>query len=121
MKRKKRINVFSLSFLDCITCGLGSIILLFVIINAKSAAQQEAVTSELKAESSRLQVLVQEGRKNLVAVANTLEETTVQITSTQGRSRKVIDALSPKKVELADRDKDTLSRRENISSENSFS
>ena len=114
MKRKKRINVFSLSFLDCITCGLGSIILLFVIINAKSAAQQEAVTSELKAESARLQMLVQEGRKNLMALTNTLEETTAQITSTQGRSRQVIDALSPKNLELANRNKETLSRREHV-------
>jgi len=114
MKRKKKINVFSLSFLDCITCGLGSIILLFVIINAKSAAQQETVTSDLKAESSRLEELVQEGRKNLVVLANTLEETTAQITSTQGRSRKVIETLSPKKDELADRDKDTLARKEHL-------
>ena len=55
MKRKKRINVFSLAFLDCITCGLGAVILLFVIINAKSAARQETVTSDLKAETTRLE------------------------------------------------------------------
>ena len=114
MKSKKRINVFSLSFLDCITCGLGAIILLFVIINAKSAAQQERVTSDLKAESSSLEELVQEGRKNLVALTNTLEETTAQITSTQGRSREVIETLSPKKDELDDRDKDSLARKEHL-------
>ena len=52
MKRKK-LNVFSLSFLDIITCGLGAIILLFVLINAKSAAHQDTVTSDFRAEASR--------------------------------------------------------------------
>ena len=54
MKRKK-LNVFSLSFLDIITCGLGAIILLFVLINAKSAAHQDTVTSDFRAEVSRLE------------------------------------------------------------------
>ena len=114
MKRKKRINVFSLAFLDCITCGLGAVILLFVIINAKSAARQETVTSDLMAETTRLEEVVQEGRKNLVTLRNTLEETTVQVTTTQGLSRRVIETISPQKIEQADRDKDTLAREAHI-------
>ena len=114
MKRKKRINVFSLAFLDCITCGLGAVILLFVIINAKSAARQETLTSDLKAETTRLEEAVQEGRKHLVSLRNTLEETTAQFTTTQGLSRQVIDTISPKKIERADKDKDTLAREAHI-------
>jgi len=114
MTRKKRINVFSLAFLDCITCGLGAVILLFVIINAKSAARQETVTSDLKAETTRLEEVVREGRKNLVTLRNTLEETTVQVTTTQGLSRRVIETISPQKIEQADRDKDTLAREAHI-------
>jgi hypothetical protein len=114
MKRKKRINVFSLAFLDCITCGLGSIILLFVIINAKSEARQETVTSDLKAETTRLEEVVQEGRNELVSLRNTLEQTTVQVTDTQGLVREVIETISPKKTEQADRDKDTLARKAHV-------
>ena len=114
MKRKKRINIFSLAFLDCITCGLGSIILLFVIINAKSAAQQEAFTSDLQAETNRMENLVTDARKNLVTIRNSLEKTTQEVVFTQGLSRQVIEKISPKKNELADRDKDTLARKEHI-------
>ena len=38
--KRRTVNVFSLSFIDCICCGLGAIILLFVIVNAKSAVQR---------------------------------------------------------------------------------
>ena len=114
MKRKKRINVFSLAFLDCITCGLGSIILLFVIINAQSEARQETVTSDLMAETTRLEEVVQEGRKNLAALRNSLEETSAEVTTTQGLSRQVIETISPKKIEQADRDKDTLARKKHV-------
>ena len=33
-----QVNLFSMSFLDCICCGFGAVILLFVIINARTAA-----------------------------------------------------------------------------------
>ena len=71
MKRKK-LNVFSLSFLDIITCGLGAIILLFVLINAKSAAHQDAITSDFRAEVSRMESLVLNGKKHLAAPQVTL-------------------------------------------------
>ena len=40
MKRRP-LNVFSLSFIDCICCGLGAVILLFVIVNARSAVRRD--------------------------------------------------------------------------------
>lgn len=113
MKRRTP-NVFSLSFLDCITCGLGSIILLFVIINAKSAARKETVTSDLRAETARLEQELLTERKNLVIVRNALEDTTAELVVTQGRSRRIIETIKAKTVELADRDKDTLASREHV-------
>ncbi len=113
MKRRTP-NVFSLSFLDCITCGLGAIILLFVIINAKSAIQRETVSKTLEAETNKLEEQVLEDRKELVVLRNTLEETTEEVKITQGLSRRVIAVLQQKKVELADDEKDTLSTREHV-------
>ena len=36
MKHRRFLDVFSLSFLDCICCGFGSVILLFVIVNTRT-------------------------------------------------------------------------------------
>ena len=62
--KRKRLNVFSLSFLDIITCGLGAIILLFVLVNAKGAARRDTVTTYLRAEVNRIENQVLEGKKN---------------------------------------------------------
>ncbi|MEJ2729381.1 MAG: hypothetical protein P8185_12880 [Deltaproteobacteria bacterium] len=59
--RRRSVNVFNLSFLDIITCGLGAIILLFVLVNAKSAARQKSITSDFRAEVDRLAYEVLEG------------------------------------------------------------
>ncbi len=113
MKRKK-LTVFSLSFIDCICCGLGAIILLFVVVNAQNAEQRQTVTAELTAETNRLEAEVLEGRKNLVRARNSLEETTAEIVKTEGLSRKILQPLTEKKIELADRDQKTLAAREHV-------
>ncbi len=113
MKRRK-LNVFSLSFIDCICCGLGAIILLFVVVNAKSAHRRDAVTSDLRAQVNKLELQVLDDKKNLVESRNILSEIEDDLATTQGLSREIINILNEKKVELADRDKDTLVSKKHI-------
>ena len=105
---RKRLNVFSLSFLDCICCGLGAIILLFVVINAKSAVRKNTLTTELRAEVNRLKASLDQDQADLADARNALAETETQVTLTQGLSRRVLDTIQASKIELAKRDKDTL-------------
>ena len=111
---RKKLNVFSLSFLDIITCGLGAIILLFVLINAKSAVRRDTVTADLRAETNRIEKQVLEGTKNLIRIRNVLEETKLELVKTQGRSRRLIETIKNQKVELSDRDKDTLATKSHV-------
>ncbi len=106
--KRKRLNVFSLSFLDIITCGLGAIILLFVLVNAKGAARRETVTSDLRAEANRIENQVLESKKELILARNILEKTLVELAQTRGLSRQVIKTIKEKKIELADSDQDTM-------------
>jgi len=113
MKRRK-INVFSLSFLDCISCGLGAIILLFVIVNAKSAVRRDEVTLDLRGEVARLEKEVLEGEKGLIETRNALEETVEQLVKTEGRSRELIKTIREKRIELATYEDDTLASKAHI-------
>jgi len=113
MKRKK-LNVFSLSFLDIITCGLGAIILLFVLINAKSASHQDTVTSDYRAEVNRIERQVLDGRKNLIEARNSLEKTEIELVKMQGLSRQIIEILNKNKAELSDRNKETLAAKAHV-------
>jgi len=111
---RKRLNVFSLSFLDIITCGLGAIILLFVLVNAKSAARRDTVTSDLRAETNRIEIQVLEGKKDLIQIRNVLEENRAELIKTQGLARRLIETIKEKEIELADSDKDTLATKTHV-------
>ena len=51
---RRPVNVFALSFLDCICCGFGAVILVFMIISAKI---QEVSNEKLEGlESNRVQL-----------------------------------------------------------------
>ena len=69
---RKSINVFSLSFLDAMTCGFGAIILFFMIINANIDLRREAVLEDLASEVDRMELKVLTGRKNLVQLTDDL-------------------------------------------------
>ncbi len=113
MKRRS-VNVFSLSFLDIITCGLGAIILLFVLVNAKSAAQRDSITSDFRAEVDRMEQEVLEGKKDLILARNAIEQTEANLVRTEGLSRRIIEILEPKKIELSDRQDDTLATKTHV-------
>ena len=112
--RRRKINVFSLSFLDCICCGLGAVILLFVIVNAKSAIRRDAITSDLKGEVARWERLVLEGKKDLIEARNTWEKTEEELVKPQGLSKQVIQLIKEKKDELAYFDKETLAGKAHL-------
>jgi hypothetical protein len=69
---RKPPNIFSLSFLDAMTCGFGAIILLFMIINANIDLRREAVLDDLAGEVDRMELKVLTGRKNLVQLKDDL-------------------------------------------------
>ncbi len=112
--KRKRLNVFSLSFLDIITCGLGAIILLFVLVNAKGAARRDSITADLRAQADRVENQVLEGKKQLIQARNVLEKTLVELEETRGLSRRIIETIQDKKIELADSDKDTLASKSHV-------
>ena len=53
--KRRTYDVFSVSFLDCICCGFGAMLLLFVLTIGKSADLREIVISQIQATISRLE------------------------------------------------------------------
>jgi hypothetical protein len=73
MRRRRAIEVFSLSFLDCICCGFGAVILFYVIISARSGITSAERMDDLKSEVARLQSELVTGRENLAQLRNTVD------------------------------------------------
>ncbi len=111
---RRKTEVFSMSFLDCITCAFGSVVLVYTLINAQGGLRRATESKEIKAEVAKMEEEVLEGYQRLVMLRNSLIETERDQVRTEGLGTRVIEETEKLKVELADADKETLSRREAI-------
>jgi len=114
MARKRRpFEVFSMSFLDCMSCGFGAVILFFMIINAQVRETTEN-PSELMAETRQIEVEILDGRKNLVLAKNTVEQLTSEKDSAEGKIAQIIALIEELRAELAQYDSETLAEIERV-------
>ena len=113
MKRRS-LHVFSLSFIDCICCGLGAVILLFFIANARSASHLKDLTRDLQAEVELLEKEVTEGKSRLAEARNTLESIDEDLATTEGLSRRVVETVEKQSRELAVYEKETLAAKAHV-------
>ena len=111
---RRKVEVFSLSFLDVICCGFGAVILLYTILSALSDPSKSAPNRELSAQVDKIDEEVRQGRENLVRLRNTLEKTESEITSASSRATRMLDTLKQNRDESATYDAETLARRARI-------
>ena len=113
MARKRRpMEVFSMSFLDCMSCGFGAVILFFMIINSQVTRTTDAAPQELQGETTRLEFEILEQRKNLVLARNTMEDLEDENATADDEISAIIALLEKLKAELETHDKDTLAKIE---------
>jgi len=89
-------------------------LLLFVIVNARSLASRNEITSEVRGEVERIEKEVLQGKKDRVEARNTMEQTLEELVKTQGLARRVIETIKEKEIELSSYENDTLASREHI-------
>jgi len=115
MARKRRsMEIFSMSFLDCMSCGFGAVILFFMIINSHVNATTENDNSELMAETNRLEIQVLEGRKNLALSRNTKQKLEVEKEDADSKIAQIIALIQELQAELDKYDQDTLAKIERV-------
>jgi hypothetical protein len=111
---RRKTEIFSMSFLDCITCAFGSVVLVYTLINAQGGLRRITEADVNQAEVDKMEEQVLEGYQKLVVLHNSTEATKAEQVKTEGMGTRVLDEIERLKVELADADKETLSRREAI-------
>lgn len=114
MRRKRRMEVFSMSFLDCMSCGFGAVILFFMIINASVSRHADVEAAELMSETTRLEVEILDGRKNMAKIRNVLEDLENERVQAEGAAERVSEMIVQLEEELAEYSDTTLARRESI-------
>jgi Mg-chelatase subunit ChlD len=111
---RRKTEVFGLSFMDCICCGFGATILLYMILNSGNSRRAADDLAPLRAETDRLEQQVLEGQANLVELRNTFEQVRRQSVTAQGLSTRLIDVVRQSQEELATFERQTIAQREHI-------
>jgi hypothetical protein len=111
---RRRVNVFSLSFLDAMTCGFGAVVLFFMILNAAFGRTSGRMTADLHGEVDRLEEEVLEGYQKLVELRNSVRETERENVLAHGLSRRLIETLTAVQQELATYEESTVAKREHV-------
>jgi hypothetical protein len=96
------------------TCGLGAVILLFMIINATIDEQSEVVLEELSSEVDRMELQVLVGRKNLVQVQQELAELIQEWAVLRGLREEIVTEITLTAEEFSDLTADTTAQEEAI-------
>ncbi|PDH28972.1 MAG: hypothetical protein CNE95_05645 [Puniceicoccaceae bacterium MED-G30] len=103
MIRRRTIEVFSLSFLDCLCCGFGAILLLFLLTigtGRSASSSTEPDLDALQAELEALQSSLRENRSTLEDsqnnpfLAEQLESLSRQIEQLQSRKERLEEELA---------------------------
>ena len=113
-RRRRKFDIFSMSFLDTICCAFGAIVLLYMILNAAGSKAFQKDTSELRAEVDKLEEEVLQGYADLVVLRNSLQKSETDAERAEGLSTRVLDETEKLREQLADADKSAVSRREAI-------
>jgi hypothetical protein len=111
---RRKFEVFNLAFLDVMACGLGAIILFYIIINAQVTAHSKEANTELLSETNRLEEEVLDGRKNLIRVRNSVERKQNEQEITEGDARRLQEELEKLLLELARYEDDTLAQDDSV-------
>lgn len=113
-RRRREAQIFSMSFLDCMSCGFGAVILFFMIINAQVRETTEDDPDQLMAETRKLEIEILEGRKDMVLARNTIEELETKEQTAHGQIDRILALLEELRAELAEYDQETLAEIEQV-------
>jgi len=89
------------------------VVLFYTILSAQAGVQRQQRNDDLQAEVDRLEEQVLDGYKNLVVLRNSLESTDEAVPA-EGLAARIIEETERLRQQLAEADKETLSKRESI-------
>lgn len=114
MARRRRFNVFSLSFLDIMSCGFGAVVLIFLIINHATERTVQEENRDVLAELRMLDYQVLTGEKNLVEEKEALDEQLKKLDEAKIELA-AMDTKIEDRIDVLDQlDADTLAKIANV-------
>ena len=109
-QKKRRFNVFSLSFLDVMSCGFGAVVLIFLIINHATEDDAKQLNRDLLSEVRKLDFEIDSGQKDLVDLEKLLEDTKKRVEEARKQLVAIVEDASKQREDLEDLELLTIAR-----------
>ena len=100
MKRRD-INVFSLSFLDCMFCGFGAVILLVMIVNSDMLRRRDEAQRTLRVEAERLETELGAATRRLAGARAALRSAREEQAQVALQAARALAAIERERSDLA--------------------
>ena len=114
MPKRRTFNVFSLSFLDVMSCGFGAVILIFLIINHDTEEDHKVNNSELLAEIRMLDYQVQRGEKDLFELLEALNSIDTRVKQSDANLTSTEQTLETQEANLDELKDTSIARTESL-------
>lgn len=114
MARRRQPNVFSLSFLDVMSCGFGAVVLIFLIINHASKQEGEIVNQDMLAEVRMLDYQVQNGERDLFELLERMAELRQRLDSSNARLASTRQAIERRSDDFESMQEESLAQQESL-------
>ncbi len=114
MARKREFTVYSLSFLDIMSCGFGAVILIFIIIHHPTEVTSQELSVELMAQVRKIELEVESDQEKVVELRSTVKETDDQIEVTEIQIAQLIKTIKEIQVQIAELESEETDNDSNI-------
>ncbi|MEO7773561.1 MAG: VWA domain-containing protein [Steroidobacteraceae bacterium] len=111
---RRKVEVFSLSFLDCICCGFGAVVLFYMVAAGQAGIKRIERNDTITAEVDRLEEEVLQGTLHLAALRNTLQKTTTDTSKAAARTNALLQEISTTREEAVRIGSTSMAQRDNI-------
>jgi len=114
MAKRREFNVFSLAFLDIMSCGFGAVILIYIIINHGSESTSQELNVTLLAQVNEIEERVKNEQEDLVILRNTLADVDETRITTAADIKELLDAIRELETMIAQTSEDQSTSNESI-------
>ncbi len=113
-RKQRRFTVFSLSFLDIMSCGFGATVLVFMLIHHSTLERSDRINEDLLIEIESLTQEIEESDVHISRAKSEIEEADRDLVQLQAQVRQITEEIARARDEMANQDETTMSQRENI-------
>ncbi|MGI9290766.1 MAG: VWA domain-containing protein [Gammaproteobacteria bacterium] len=111
---RRATTTFNMSFLDVMSCGFGAVVLFYMIISAQVSVRADKENIELLGETNRMEEEILDGRKGLVRLKTSIDESQEIRSRREAEQERIQDQLDELREKLSKLDTTSLAARQSV-------